>query len=73
LTFRVHSASGDQWTIIDERDQVVFVGTKRQCEDWLDCHENAQPRPSFLKAWIRALFGGWRTLPVHRKINKTNE
>jgi hypothetical protein len=68
LTYRVHSVHGDQWTIIDDRDQVVFVGTMRQCEDWLDCHDNSQPRPSFVKAWIRALFGSWRASQVYRKI-----
>jgi hypothetical protein len=67
LTFRVDSVSGDQWTIINERDQVMFVGTKRQCEDWLDCHENAQPRQSFVNAWISALFGKRREAPVNRK------
>jgi hypothetical protein len=32
--------SGDVWTIVDMRDQVVFTGTKRDCEDWLDYQEN---------------------------------
>jgi hypothetical protein len=32
--------SGDAWTIIDARDQVVFTGTKRDCEDWLDYQDN---------------------------------
>jgi hypothetical protein len=62
--------SGDQWKITNDRDQVVFVGTKLKCEDWLDCQENSQPRPSFVKSWIRALFGSWRAAPVDRKINK---
>jgi len=33
-------ASGDIWTIIDSREQVVFTGTKRDCEDWLDWQDN---------------------------------
>jgi hypothetical protein len=31
---------GDVWTIIDAREQVVFTGTKRDCEDWLDYQDN---------------------------------
>ena len=31
-----------QWQIVDGRGQTVFVGTKRQAEDWLDYQENAQ-------------------------------
>jgi hypothetical protein len=67
LTYRIDFLSGDQWKITNDRDQVVFVGTKLKCEDWLDCQENAQPRPSFVKAWIRALFGGRRASQVHYK------
>jgi hypothetical protein len=54
--YRIHSVQGDQWTIVDEGGQPVFVGTKRQCEDWLDLQENIRPRPSRYKAWIRRLF-----------------
>jgi hypothetical protein len=67
LTYRIHSVSDDQWKITDDRDQVVFIGTKPQCEDWLDCQENARPRPSFVKAWIRALLGGKGASHVGRK------
>ena len=31
---------GDVWTIIDACDQVVFTGTKKDCEDWLDYQDN---------------------------------
>src|SRR5438309_11309992 len=44
--YRIHSVSGDQWTIVDDRDDVVFAGTKQRCEDWLDFQENARPQPS---------------------------
>lgn len=35
-----HPPCGDVWTIIDPRDQVVFTGTKQDCEDWLDYQDN---------------------------------
>jgi hypothetical protein len=44
--YRVQYKNREQWRIVDGRDQTVFVGTKRQAEDWLDYQENAQPRPS---------------------------
>jgi hypothetical protein len=31
---------GDLWTIIDACDRVVFTGTKKDCEDWLDYQDN---------------------------------
>jgi hypothetical protein len=31
---------GEAWTIIDACDQVVFTGTKKDCEDWLDYQDN---------------------------------
>jgi hypothetical protein len=35
---------GEHWTIVDAVDPavVLFSGTKRQCEDWLDQLENKQ-------------------------------
>jgi hypothetical protein len=42
--YRVRDIQRDQWMIVDDRDQTVFVGTKRQAEDWLDYQENAQRR-----------------------------
>jgi len=29
-----------RWKVLDENHQAVFVGTKRQVEDWLDRQEN---------------------------------
>jgi hypothetical protein len=61
---RIDSVVGEQWTIVDERGGVVFVGTKQGCEDWLDYQDNAQRRPSAVTAWIRWLFAAWLTPPV---------
>lgn len=32
----------DAWVIKNAAGDVVFVGTKRECEDWLDWQENQQ-------------------------------
>jgi hypothetical protein len=58
--FRVEPAQGDQWRIIDEKDQVVFVGTVQQAEDWLDFHENAQRHAAPAGAWLRNFFDALR-------------
>ena len=55
----IHSVSGDLWTIVNERDELVFQGTKQRCEDWLDDKDNARPRPSAVTAWIRWLIAAW--------------
>ena len=43
--FRVEFVSGDQWKVIDEGDETLFVGTKSQVEDWLDFQENQRAQP----------------------------
>lgn len=54
--YRISDASGSQWAVVDETDRVWFVGTPRECEDWLDLQENLkrqnQPRPA--SQWRRA-------------------
>ena len=37
---RVQLQVGRGW-VIKSGDAVLYSGTYRQCEDWLDCHENA--------------------------------
>jgi hypothetical protein len=32
--------TGDIWAVVDSGDDVVFTGTKRDCEDWLDWQDN---------------------------------
>jgi hypothetical protein len=66
---RIDSVVGEQWTIVDERGRVVFVGTKQGCEDWLDYQDNAQRRPSAVTTWIRWLFAAWLTPPVRVSRN----
>ena len=34
------------WQIVDSNEQTLFIGTKQQVEEWLDCQENAVQRPS---------------------------
>jgi hypothetical protein len=57
--YRIQSAAGNRSSIVDEDDQVRFVGTLRQCEDWLDAQENCLVRESRFSAWARRL---WQTL-----------
>lgn len=39
------SASKDvRWAVLLDNEHVMFVGTYRQCEDWLDAHEIFTPR-----------------------------
>ena len=40
----------NKWVILDDNHQEVFRGTKKECEDWLDQHENNKKNPwrSFL-------------------------
>ena len=36
----------DRWQVLDEDHHAVFVGNKRQVEDWLDREENLRRRSS---------------------------
>jgi len=38
--FRIRSIEGDRWTVMDDRDRIVCIGTKEACEDWLDYQDN---------------------------------
>jgi len=40
--FRIRTVEGDQWTVMDDCDRIVCIGTKQACEDWLDYQENAR-------------------------------
>jgi hypothetical protein len=51
--FGVEYVFDDQWKIIDENDKVVFVGTIRQAEDWLDFRENAKRQTVSIGVWLR--------------------
>lgn len=56
--FQLRPAQGDTWQILNARDEKVFTGSLRQCEDWLDQQENLTPqrRPFFqVAAGIRHL------------------
>jgi len=51
----IRRVEDDRWAVIDADDVTVFVGTLRECEDWLDRDENIH-RPQ--RSWFRRLFGG---------------
>jgi hypothetical protein len=53
--YRVEFKTDDRWMIFDGKNDAVFVGTKRQVEDWLDHQENVRLRPSVSGAWFRGL------------------
>ena len=44
---RILPAIAGQWTIVDDHETVLFAGTLRQCEDWLDFQENSQAGACF--------------------------
>ena len=54
--FRLTTHEENRWSLINENEETVFVGTLSECEDWLDRMENIQRRSDKKK---------WR---VHRAI-----
>jgi hypothetical protein len=47
--YRIGPTNAQVWTIVDDREQVVFTGSRLECEEWLDHRENlarAQARPA---------------------------
>jgi hypothetical protein len=62
--YRIQTLSGDQWSVADESDLVVFVGTLAQCQDWLDFQDHARSRPIALKARLRQLWERLRRKPA---------
>lgn len=56
--FSIRHVEEDRWAVISEDDVSLFLGTLRECEDWLDAHENqSRPRRGFF-GWLRSLFRG---------------
>jgi len=53
--YRIRSICADQWTIVNESDRVVFTGTMRQCEDWLDYAENHEAKERYAPGWFQRL------------------
>lgn len=62
--YRIQTSTGAQWTIVDEREEVVFVGTLRECEDWLDFQENAQRKSRESRGWLSQLWRWFRRQPA---------
>ena len=63
--YRVESHADDLWMIFDGKNELVFVGTKQQVEDWLDYQDNLCGRPVVRHAWLsnlRQAFGS----PIRR-------
>jgi hypothetical protein len=63
--FHVQPLHDDQWSIVDDQDRQLFVGTKLECEDWLDAAENAARGPSLLQRLISRAKHFWRATPPH--------
>ncbi|MGE5191559.1 MAG: hypothetical protein ACM3U2_03600 [Deltaproteobacteria bacterium] len=64
--FHVEFISGDQWKVVDENKNVVFVGTMREAEEWLDLQENVQRRPVPARRRRWKLLGALRGLLAKR-------
>jgi hypothetical protein len=58
--YRFRSVSDDRWEIVDEDDQVRFVGTPRECEELLDRAENIDRKCSWLQALVDRLLNPLR-------------
>ena len=59
--FQLRPGEAPKWQIVNIRDETVFTGTLRQCEDWLDLQENVS-RPhrqpfAQMATLVRGLFG----------------
>ncbi len=72
--YHVHSTGvDDDWRIVDDKQTLLFVGTKQQSEDWLDFQENAQWQSSIGVVSLRRAVEGWmrilrRILPAMRSF-----
>lgn len=59
--YKIGSAIGDVWTIVNDRGEVVFMGTKQQCEDWLDHEDNLRIAAERHPGWLRRMWNRlWR-------------
>lgn len=52
---RIRSISNEQWEIVDDDDQVRFVGTPGECEALLDSAENLEQKCSWLQSLLDRL------------------
>ena len=56
--FELRSTSAGQWSVVDDDGEPVYVDSLRQCEDWLDRHENRlrSSKPGVRRRlWLRVL------------------
>lgn len=53
--YRIRSINADHWTIVNDADRVMFTGSVRQCEDWLDYAENMERRQASAPGWFQRL------------------
>lgn len=64
MTYEVRPAQDGLWTVVNDRDQIVFTGNWQQCEDWLDLQQNigTQPRTNRGRTTLARVFRrllGW--------------
>ena len=60
---------GKSWAIYDDGNDKVFVGTRRQCEEWLDLQENLARTGTCCCGWLKRL--GQSLLPRFMQNRKT--
>ena len=78
--YQVRPTSEDRWAVVDLNAQIVFEGTRRECEDWLDRQENLprkteslEPqKPASLFARIRKWFQSPRP-PAEKQTDRSAE
>lgn len=75
--FQLRPAPDNNWQIVNLSEEMVFTGTLRQCEEWLDHYENVHLRPrrrpvAQLAARIRAMFGRLTARPARPAATAEN-
>lgn len=58
--YRVKQLDNESWAIVDRGDATLFVGTMRQCEDWLDHRQNMDRLANRISLWKRIVRWVWR-------------
>ncbi len=76
--FRLSTHDENRWSLLDAHNEIIFVGTLSECEDWLDRRENVQ-RATVEKKWVfhrafRSLlsFFSRKSQPSHLSASATN-
>ena len=63
--FQLRPADRETWQILNSSDELVFTGSLRECEDWLDHQENlGRPRRRPFAAMASRVRAAFSRLPT---------